>query len=99
MCSQAVLDFLSTADVGRLLLAEEDAVSEVSKWGLREYKEQEEECGDDRWMLRNWVLRKNLCSPHALVHVVRRRRVGDGLSVFFVLSFPLSFSHSHGHSF
>ena len=39
-CSQAVLDFLSTTDVGRLVPAEEDAGSEVSE---RERREQEEE--------------------------------------------------------
>jgi len=32
--SQAVLDFLSTTDVGRLIPAEEDAGSEVSEWEL-----------------------------------------------------------------
>ena len=42
-CSQAVLDFLSTADVGRLIPAEEDVGSEVSEWKLQERKEREEE--------------------------------------------------------
>jgi len=31
-CSQAVLDFLSTTDVGRLVPIEEDVGSEVSEW-------------------------------------------------------------------
>jgi len=31
-CRQAVLGFLSTTDVGRLVPADEDAVSEVSEW-------------------------------------------------------------------
>jgi len=39
-CSQAVLDPLSATDVGRLVLAEEDAGSEVS---VRERREREEE--------------------------------------------------------
>jgi len=33
-CSQAVLDVLSTADVGRLIPTEEDTGSEVSEWEL-----------------------------------------------------------------
>jgi len=42
---QAVLDFLSTTDVGRLVPPEEegDAGSEVSEWELRERREGEEE--------------------------------------------------------
>ena len=35
-CNQAVLDFLSTTDVGRLVPAEEDAGNKVSEWELRE---------------------------------------------------------------
>jgi len=44
-CNRSVLDFLSTADVGRLVPApaEEDARSEASEWELRERKEWEEE--------------------------------------------------------
>ena len=42
-CSQAVLDFLSTTDVGRLVPAEEVAGSDVSEWELWESKEREEE--------------------------------------------------------
>ena len=44
-CSRAVLDFLSTTDVGRLALApvEEDAQSEASEWEVRERREQEDE--------------------------------------------------------
>jgi len=34
---RAVLDFLATMDVGRRVSAEEDAVSEVSEAGLREW--------------------------------------------------------------
>jgi len=42
-CSQAVLDFLSTTDVGRQLPAEEDVRTGVSEWELRERREREEE--------------------------------------------------------
>jgi ribonuclease HI len=44
-CNRAVLDFLSTTDVGRLAPApvEEDAQSEASEWELRERGEREEE--------------------------------------------------------
>jgi len=45
-CGQAVLDFLSSTDVGRLvppLKEEDDAGSEVSEWELRECWERQEE--------------------------------------------------------
>jgi len=42
-CSRAVLDFLSTTDLGRLVPAEEDVGSEASEWELRECREREEE--------------------------------------------------------
>jgi len=44
-CSRAVLDFLSTTDIGRLALApvEEDAQCEASEWEVRERREREEE--------------------------------------------------------
>ena len=44
-CGQAVLDFLCSTDVGRLVppLDEGDAGSEVSEWELRERREREEE--------------------------------------------------------
>jgi len=43
--SQAVLDFLSSTDVGRLVPSAEemDAGSEASEWDLRELREREEE--------------------------------------------------------
>jgi len=42
-CSRAILDSLSTTDVGRLVPAEDDAGSEASGWELRELREREEE--------------------------------------------------------
>jgi len=42
-CSRAVLDFLSSTDVGRLVPGEEDVRSEVSEWEHRERREREEE--------------------------------------------------------
>ena len=39
-CGRAVLDFLSTTNVGRRVPAEEDAVSEVSEAELREWEEE-----------------------------------------------------------
>ena len=42
-CSQAVLDFLSATDVGRLVPAEEDADSETPEWELHERREREEQ--------------------------------------------------------
>jgi len=46
-CCQPIFDFLSTADVGRLLLAlaEEDAQSEALEWELRERREGEKREG------------------------------------------------------
>jgi len=46
-CSKAVLDFLSTTEVGRLVPppADEDVQSEASEWELRERREREEEKG------------------------------------------------------
>jgi len=41
--SQVVLDFLSAADVGRLVPAEEDVGSQVSEWERRERREREQE--------------------------------------------------------
>jgi len=42
-CSRAVLDFLATTDVGRLVPGDEAAGSEASEWELRERLEREEE--------------------------------------------------------
>ena len=45
-CSQAVLDILSSTEVGKIVPAEsrdEDAESEASEWELRERTEREEE--------------------------------------------------------
>ena len=42
-CSQAVLDFLSTMEVRRLVPPEEDARSEVSEWDLQERRKPEDE--------------------------------------------------------
>ena len=44
-CSQALLDFLSSTDIGKIVPAEEgdNAESEASEWKLRERAEQEEE--------------------------------------------------------
>ena len=43
-CGQAVLDFLSSTDVGRLVppLEERDSASEVSEWERREQEEERE---------------------------------------------------------
>jgi len=43
-CSQSLLDFLASTDVGKIAPAvEEDATSEASEWELRERREREEE--------------------------------------------------------
>jgi len=45
--SQAVLDFLSTTDAGRLVSVEDDARSEASEWELRERRERRGEEGGE----------------------------------------------------
>jgi len=50
-CSQAVIDFFSSTDVGGLVPAEEDARSETSEWERRERRER----GGERRGLRSWV--------------------------------------------
>ena len=88
-CSQVVLDILSTTDVGRLVLAEKDAGSEVSEWERRERRELEEERRGGR-RRRSWVPRGGtaVVPAHTLPHGVRRQR-GEG-SLSFVLSFGIS---------
>jgi len=44
---QAVLDFFSTTDVGKLVLAEEDAGSGVPAWERREREEEELGAGEE----------------------------------------------------
>jgi hypothetical protein len=46
-CSQSVLDFLSSTDIGKIVPAveEDGAGSEVSEWEFREGREREEERG------------------------------------------------------
>jgi len=58
-CSQAVLDFLSTTDVGRLVLAEEDAGSEVSEWERRESRSGKRRGGRSWALRRRWAPRRN----------------------------------------
>jgi len=45
-CSRAVLDFLSSTDVGRRVppLEEGGAGSQVSEWALREWRERAHRC-------------------------------------------------------
>ena len=98
-CSRAVLDFLTSTDVGRLVppLEEGDAGREVSEWELRERQEREEEreaeaeelgatgeLGDGR---------ATAVPSHPIVHGVVRRGVGGGgdRCAFLVFSFGISF--------
>jgi len=82
-CSQPVLDFLSTTDVGRLAPTAEDAGSELSEWELWERREKE------GWKPRGWVarVRNNLPSWRP------QEGVGGGygfLCYLFCLSFVIS---------
>ena len=74
-CSKAVLDFLSTTEVGRLVPppAEEDAQNEVPEWELRERKP------------RGWAQgSRNRCSSPRppLWHL--RKRSENGFLGFFI---------------
>jgi len=88
-CSQAVLDFLSTTDVGRLAPAEEYAGSEVSEWEREEERRAEAE-----------VLGAGGGTAFptvTLVHGVRRREVGKATLSFvlFLLFFGYNFLGAH----
>ena len=88
-CGQAVLDFLSTTDVGRLVppLEEEGvAGSEVSEWELRERRERRERVAEAAELgaagdLGDGGGGATAVSTHAPLHGIRRRGVeprGDG---------------------
>jgi len=81
-CSQAVLDFLSTTDVGMLVPADEDAESEAP--------EREKRSGWRR--PRNWAprVRNSLCFSPCPLSWHPRKRARGRVSISFVLSF-LSF--------
>jgi len=61
-CSRAVLDFLSTTDVGRLAKTEEDAGSEMSEWELREREEERRAEAGELVAEETWVRGRNCCS-------------------------------------
>jgi len=86
-CSRAILDFLSTTDVGRLVPAEEDAGSEVSGWERRERRSGKRSEG---WKPRSWVLGRNhRCSCPCPLSWRPQTGVGVGVlpSVLSLLSF------------
>jgi len=92
-CSLAVLDFLSTTDVGRRVPAEEDAVGEIlERQGGAERRK-------SRGRRRSWVQRENRMSwvsynvpTHALFRGILGRGLGGALrfSLFFLSFFCLS---------
>jgi len=93
-CGQAVLDFLSSTDVGRLvppLKEKDDAGSEVSEWELRERQERQEEREGEAEALGavdDWATGRNFrCSFPPLIYGIGRRGGGDGSQFSFVLSF------------
>jgi len=90
---RAVLDFLSTTDVGRRVPAEEDAVGEVSEEELRGWGwgggggTGSGGRGAGRWGV-------TAVPSHARIHGVRRRGLG-GFICLFSFSFPFSFPLSY----
>jgi len=99
-CSQAVLDFLSAADMRRIPgPTEGDTQNETSECELREREERERGGG---WRPRRWELRlRNGCSPpRAILHGLGRRGVGSRGTFFlcplFCLSSVIFLEHSPG---
>ena len=99
-CGWAVLDILSSTDVGRLVppLEEEgSAASEVYEWELRKRRERQEEqegeggagCGGRYW---RWG-GTSVVPSRPLIHGIGRRGVGDGSRFSFVLSFVNFLGH------
>jgi len=86
-CSQAVLDFLTSTDVGRRVPAEEEAVSAVSEAELRD-REQGQGRGAGR------LAGITTVPAHAWLHGVRRRGLGG--SIFICLSHLSFFCDSLG---
>jgi len=81
-CSLAVLDFLSSTDVGRLVPAEEDTGSGVSERERRERRERGEERRAGAAELGARGGGGLPLSSHALFHGIRRRGVGDWRAFF-----------------
>ena len=105
-CGGAVLDFLSSTDVGRLVPPvdeEDDAGSEVSEWELRERRERQEEQEGEAEALgavdgRGDGEELPLFLPPPCIHGIGRRGVGDGSRVSFVLSFVNFFGRVYGQA-
>jgi len=93
-CGQAVLDFLSSTDVGRLVppLEKSDTGSQVSEWELRDRREREEEREAEGGIgCRGGTA---AVPTHAPPHGIGRGGVGDGSRSPFILSFVLSLIYS-----
>jgi hypothetical protein len=91
-CSQSVLDFLSTTDVGRLVPVEDEAQSEVSEWELQERGEREEE----RRVEAEELGATTTVSPNAFLHGVCGRGVGavDRFPLYFLGTTLLSWGQA-----
>jgi len=89
-CERAVLDFLSSTDVGRLVppLEEKgDAGSEVSEWELREHQERQEEREEKAEALgaedeMGAGEGTPTVPPHTLFHGIGRRGLGGRVAHF-----------------
>jgi hypothetical protein len=89
-CNKAVLDFVSTTDVGRLVPApiEEDTQSEASEWKLWR-GEKGKRRGEQR--LRSWAPRsRNPCSSPRLSSWHLQKRSESSSSFHFVILFVIS---------
>jgi len=91
--SQAVLDILSTTDVGSLVPTEEDAESERSEWELQERRgrgEERREEAEELGAAGNPGAGEELVTAvptHALFHGIHRRGLGLGVGCTFFCSF------------
>jgi len=91
-CSQAVLAFLSTTDVGRLVVAEEDVGSEVSEWGAQGAQEAGGGAEGGGRGTGCWG-GTTAASPYALLHGVHGRAVEDGHGFLCSFLVPLFGAH------
>jgi len=81
---QAVLDFLSSTNVGKLVPAADDVGSEVSEWELREHRGGKRRGGRRSWVPRRSWVRRNHCSYPLHLSWYRQKRSSGRVTLSFV---------------